>query len=387
MKKLAIISTHPIQYNAPLFELLDSRKKVQPHVFYTWPQAAYEVRDREFKKIIKWDIPLLRGYDYSFVSNISKNPNSKSWNGIITPTLIDEVKDFQPDIILVYGWKLKGHFQAMKYFKGKIPVLFRGDSTLLNNSRYSLQAFARFATLKWVFQFIDVALYVGYQNKKYFLKHGLKEQQLAFVPHAVDNARFMGVSNSFLQEQAEEYRRVLGYKSSDIVLLYAGKFLPLKQVDILLNAFELAVQEVPELKILLVGEGQTKKRLEAAFQHLSGVKFLGFQNQSIMPIIYRVGDAFCLCSRSETWGLAINEAMACSKPVIVSDMVGCAKDLVHSDQNGYIFSHRNEQQLAAILTSLNKNKLRQMGKRSLKIIKEWSFDKQAEKIESLANAF
>ena len=131
MKKIAIITTHPIQYNAPWFKMLALADSVDLKVFYTWSQAKEKVKDKTFGREIKWDIPLLEGYNYEFVKNISKNPGSNQWNGIDNPDLIPKVKSFDPDSILVFGWKMKSHFKVMRYFKGKVPVWFRGDSTLI----------------------------------------------------------------------------------------------------------------------------------------------------------------------------------------------------------------------------------------------------------------
>ena len=78
MKKLAIISTHPIQYNAPFFALLNKSDKIQAKVFYTWSQSQQELFDKDFGKTIKWDIPLLEGYDYEFIENTSDNPGLQS---------------------------------------------------------------------------------------------------------------------------------------------------------------------------------------------------------------------------------------------------------------------------------------------------------------------
>jgi hypothetical protein len=130
VKKLAIITTHPIQYNAPFFKLLAERGKVWLKVFYTWPQAIEGFDDPDFGKKIKWDIPLLEGYDWEAVENVSTKPSSKYWKGIDCPTLIDRVNEFQPDAVMVYGWNFKSHFKAMRHFKGTIPVWFFGDSTL-----------------------------------------------------------------------------------------------------------------------------------------------------------------------------------------------------------------------------------------------------------------
>ena len=100
MKKLAIISSHPIQYNAPLFELLHRNGKVRIKVFYTWGKNVLKEKfDPGFGKVIEWDIPLLDGYEYTFVKNKSKKPGSHHFKGIINPTLIREIKEWEADAL------------------------------------------------------------------------------------------------------------------------------------------------------------------------------------------------------------------------------------------------------------------------------------------------
>jgi glycosyltransferase involved in cell wall biosynthesis len=68
------------------------------------------------------------------------------------------------------------------------------------------------------------------------------------------------------------------------------------------------------------------------------VVFVPFQNQSVMPVVYRLGDALVLPSGyGETWGLAVNEAQACGRPSLVSDCVGCARDIICDGKNGMVF--------------------------------------------------
>src|SRR5215207_1918460 len=99
--KLAVIITHPIQYYAPLFKLLTERGKIKLKVFYTWERGA-EKFDVGFGKAFDWDIPLLEGYEYTFVSN-KGNQKKGFWN-VKNPGLIREIKDWGPQAILVYGW-------------------------------------------------------------------------------------------------------------------------------------------------------------------------------------------------------------------------------------------------------------------------------------------
>ena len=155
MKKLALVTSPPIQYNAPLFELLSEQPAIELMVFYTWGQESIGSKfDPDFGKSIEWDIPLLEGYNYHFTRNVSKNPGSNHFKGIITPDLIQEIKDFDPNVIWVWGWSFHSHLKVMRYFKGKIPIWFRGDSIIGENIK-SLNSFARKLVLTWIYKHID----------------------------------------------------------------------------------------------------------------------------------------------------------------------------------------------------------------------------------------
>jgi glycosyltransferase involved in cell wall biosynthesis len=110
---------------------------------------------------------------------------------------------------------------------------------------------------------------------------------------------------------------------------------------------------------------------------------LPFQNQSVMPIVYRLADIFVLPSKGpgETWGLAVNEAMACGKSVLVSDKVGCAVDLVKPNENGFVFKSEKLSDLIKKMISF-KNKTSEFGKKSKEIIENWSFYKITNTIEN-----
>lgn len=373
MKRLAIVVTHPIQYYTPVFKLM--AEKIDLMVFYTWGEASMTKYDPGFGKTIKWDIDLLAGYNYQWVNNIAADPGTHHFNGIDTPGLIDQVKTWQPDTLLVYGWAFKSHLSVLRQFKNKIPVLFRGDSVLLNKQK-GVKDLLRSVFLKWVYKHVDYALYVGTNNKAYFKKYGLKDSQLIFAPHAIDNKRF---SNPDLAG-AQELRSSLNLKENDILILYAGKFEPVKSLDVLVSAFiNLAA---PNVHLLLVGNGPDEEKLRTLAANSTvadTIHFSDFVNQSAIPAIYQAADLYCLPSTSETWGLAVNEAMACSKAILVSDKVGCAADLVKADYNGAIFQTGSLASLTGKLAGLvgkGKDGLAEMGRNSNKIIQGWTFDAQ-----------
>src|SRR5690606_29797429 len=101
----------------------------------------------------------------------------------------------------------------------------------------------------------------------------------------------------------------------------------------LVEALAAARREDPGLHVLMVGSGVLEETLrrQAARLHVP-VHFLGFRNQSELPSCYAAADCLVLPSDGrETWGLVVNEAMACGLPAIVSDAVGCADDLIDAD--------------------------------------------------------
>ncbi|MBC2844489.1 glycosyltransferase family 4 protein [Winogradskyella flava] len=384
MKKLAIVSTHPIQYYAPWFRLLAERKKIDLNVFYTWSQSETQVDDKNFGKTIIWDIPLLSGYNYTFVENISKKPGSHHFFGIDCPSLIKGIVDYAPDVILIFGWNFKAHLNVLRYFSGKTPIWFRGDSTLLDETK-SLKTILRRGFLKWVYRHVDKALFVGEANKKYFLKHGLKSKQLIYAPHAIDNNRFSDDDSKKYRDKALKWRKDLGYSDNDIIVLFVGKFQSKKQPVFLLQAFIKAIEKTHQpLKLLFIGNGPLEDELKSQSKPYQSVYFLPFQNQSLMPLVYRLGDVFCLPSKGpgETWGLAVNEAMACGKPVIVSDKVGCAEDLVEYSDVGFKFNHNNMNELAVILARLNKKDLKRKASNAKNRIKDHNFVEIVKAIEN-----
>src|SRR3954454_1006990 len=103
MIRLAIITTHPIQYYAPVFKMLAQQTNLLVKVFYTWGKDSISKFDPDFGKQIEWDIPLLAGYDYQFLENTATDPGTHHFRGIINPTANERIKKFNPDGLLIYG--------------------------------------------------------------------------------------------------------------------------------------------------------------------------------------------------------------------------------------------------------------------------------------------
>lgn len=374
--RLAIICTHPIQYFAPAFRCLAARRDVEVKVFYGWEGPVTSL-DHGFGRSVQWDVPLLDGYEYEFIPNRAKDPGSHHFRGIVLPTLIRRINQWRPDAVLVYGWCYQAHLQAMRYFQNRVPVLFRGDSTLLSGQS-GRRGWLRRRVLTWIYRHIDIALYVGTRNRDYFLQHGIRPQQLVFAPHAVDNERFSR-PGSLADGQQLRHERQIG--DTDVVVLLPGKLEPVKAPELLCEACRRLAH--PNCHLVFAGSGPLEDRLRELAPPRT--HFLGFRNQSEMPSIYRMADLVALVSNSETWGLALNEAMACQRALLASNRVGAAVDLVQEGRNGWVFPAGDAESLTRCLNQavcLGRDGLSQFGRESQRIVADWSIPKQVDGILS-----
>jgi glycosyltransferase involved in cell wall biosynthesis len=342
-------------------------------VFFTWGNADGTTFDRGFRRRVRWDIPMLSGYSYAFVPNLSPRPGTHHFMGLVNPSLYRELGRWRPDVVLVNGYKYLSHLISMiRWSRGGLPVLFRGDSHLLS-TRPLFKRLVRKMVLKRLFGRTAACLYCGTLNRAYFREFGVPDHKLFFVPHNVDNDRFSDHRSRY-REAALEMRRQLGISPQTCVVLFAGKFQKKKRPQDLVRAFRLA--GMPNTRLILVGDGELRDYLRKLTKDLAiRAVFLPFQNQSRMPVVYRMGDLFVLpSSDDETWGLSVNEAMCCGLPVAVSDQVGCGPDLIRTGVNGWMFPAKNVAALARQLREAagDMKKLTRMGDVSRRIISNWN---------------
>ena len=136
--------------------------------------------------------------------------------------------------------------------------------------------------------------------------------------------------------------------------------------------------------VLLVGDGPLKPSLEEeAARRVLDVRFLGFRQQRDLPALYAASDFFVLPSNEEPWGVVANEAMACSLPIILSDRVGAAADLLEDGVNGMSFAAGDPAALAGAIQYVTDSAedMRRMGQASRAIIRHWTYDASVRELE------
>jgi glycosyltransferase involved in cell wall biosynthesis len=331
-----VVLSHPTQYYSPWFRWLRANTALEFRVFYLWEFGVTAQRDPKFQTTFKWDVDLLSGYEHEFVPNTARDPGTHRFGGLRNPTLTARLAAWRPTALLMFGYNFAAHLRAIAWARRRgIPLLFRGDSHLLGRGAPRPWVTLLLRTLYAQFTAFPS---VGMSNRDYYRGLGVPEQKLFFSPHSVNTALFDPALPAH-REAAAALRHQLGLAPETRVVLFAGKLVADKQPRELLAAFlELGL---PETTLVIVGDGPEK----SALQSLAGtappgsVHFVPFTNQSEMPAIYSLAELFVLPARGhyETWGLAVNEAMHMGTPALVSNLVGCQRDLVTEGETGWVF--------------------------------------------------
>jgi glycosyltransferase involved in cell wall biosynthesis len=223
-----------------------------------------------------------------------------------------------------------------------------------------------------VFSLPTAFLVVGKANRAYYEAFGVEPNRLYVCPHSIDVTRFAEPA-AVLEQEAARLRLELGIAPDRCVLLFAGKFEPKKRPIELMRALQSSSNR--RLMLIMVGSGELNEEVKSiANSSPDCFRLLPFQNQSRMPAVYRLGDLFVLPSAfDESWGIAVNEALACGRPVLVSDVVGCAADVV-DETCGEVFSWTDAHSLQRVLSELTANRDILIKMRESATRRAWSFD-------------
>lgn len=374
MRRLAIVLSHPVQYYSPWFRWLRDHTAVTLKVFYLWDFGVRATHDPQFAAAVQWDVDLLSGYDSEFVPNVARQPGTDHFGGLDNPALCARLAAWQPSAVLLFGYNWRSHQRALWWARRRgVPLLFRGDSHLLGRPRLP---WVRGLLLRFLYRQFAAITFVGAANRDYFRALGVPDARLFFSPHSVDASRFRA-DDPVAGAQAAALRADLGLAGKRVVL-FAGKFQARKQPVELLQAFLQIATSGDAL--VFVGDGPEKARLTtlAATNPAACVRFLPFANQTEMPGRYLLADLFALPSRGsyETWGLAVNEAMHLGRPCLVSDRVGCQRDLVLAGETGWVFPAEAPGALAATLQAAlrtSPGELARLGRNALATVGRYTY--------------
>lgn len=290
------------------------------------------------------------------------------------PDLKSYFKSERYDAVLVFGWSKVLFWQAIWWAKKySIPLIQRGESNLNHAQSWFVKA-AKMVLFPILFKQFKAFLAIGSLNADLYRHFGVPEEAIFNAPYCVDND-FFSERASAQTENTRQMRRELGISFDDTVFLFSAKFIDRKRPMDLINAAAMC-RTGGESHVILVGDGALLEtcRDKIAANKLTNVHLVGFKNQSELPTLYAAADVLVLPSEYETWGLVVNEAMACGLPCIVSDACGAAADMILEGKTGFTYPMGDVQRLAELMMFMadNKEQRREMGRCAAIHVKNFS---------------
>ena len=190
--RLAVLTSHPIQYYAPLFRELS--RDLDIHVFFAHKASPAEQAAAGFGQAFDWDVDLLAGYAHTFLQNVAKRPGTGHFSGCDTPGVGAELRNGRFDALLVLGWHLKSFVQGIAAAKRLgLPVLVRGDSHL-GTPRSHLKTMVKRLAYPPLLRVFDGALYVGRRSRAYMSTMVIPQaaspsRRIAWIPNGSRRGR------------------------------------------------------------------------------------------------------------------------------------------------------------------------------------------------------
>jgi glycosyltransferase involved in cell wall biosynthesis len=373
--RIAVLNSHPIQYFAPLYAYLNRAPELEVTALYLSDFSISGGKDAGFGQNVKWDLDLLAGYPSILLGERAHIREPRGFWSLIAPQVCKELQSGRYDVLWLHGHNYAANLLALIAAKtAGLTVMMRSE-THLGLPRYGMKRALRFPLMRALYSLCDRVLAIGSANAAFYQAMGVPDRKIFIVPYSVDNDRFMKVLSG---EQRMEIRKRYKIPTDRPSVLSAAKLTPRKRPqDLLEAARRLRTQTDRPFTLVMAGSGELDGSLrQFCTEHaLDHVVFTGFVNQSELPALYAASDVFVLPAQHEPWGLAVNEAMCASLPIVVSREVGCVADLVQDGINGYTPAAGDIAALAGALRRLIEDEAlrRRQGKASLARISQWGY--------------
>jgi glycosyltransferase involved in cell wall biosynthesis len=352
--RVAVLATHPIQYQAPLWRSLALRPELKLHVFFGSDISVRGYRDEGFGVKVQWDVPLLAGYEHTFLSQDLALRRISFWEPR-AKNLRKHLHVFSPDVVLLTAYNSVFWIRAVLQARLLgLPIVLRHEASDAASSRSSCKAFVRDLALRGFYSQIARFAAIGTEARQHLGRLGIPADRIGWAPYCVDSVQVEAQVGQWLPRR-DELRAKLGIGAGDVALIFSGKLIPKKQPLLILDAIEgLSPSRRQRIHLIVMGDGELRADVERKGRQVLGARFhqAGFVNQSEMGQWYAVADCLVLPSKKgagETWGLVVNEALQFGLPAVVSDGVGCHPDLV-GPATGRVFRSGSADDLARALS-------------------------------------
>jgi len=339
-RRLALITEIISPYRIPLFNVLAKHEGVDLHVIF----LAETDPDLRKWKVYKDEIK----FSYQVLPSWRKRAGHYNW--LLNRGVGSALSAFAPDVVLCGGYNYVASWQALLWSRmTQIPFLLWSESNVQDMRRaHPIVEFIKDEFLSRCSGFVVP----GRSAAEYLRAHKIREELIFVAPNAVDNEFFATAALEARQDE-EMHRTELALPER--YFLFVGRLVREKGVFELLSAYAKLDQAIREhVGLVLAGDGGERAQLEAFASTISSgrIKFAGFAQRKQLSSYYAFAEALVLPTYTDPWGLVVNEAMASGLPVIVSNVAGCAADLVRENWNGLLTLPRDELSLAAAMAKI-----------------------------------
>lgn len=376
MHKIAVIALHPIQYQAGLWRSMHAHPDLDVHVYYLDTMGIDGTLDPSSGAKLAWDLPLLDGYNHSFLRNFSPRRFLPIIHRI-NPGLLKKLLEHRYDAVMVHGHLTLSNWIALLGAKlTGSRLLYRGEGSLsgTNGDRPGwTRALSRSIQNAYIGQCQGVA-YSCKDNKRYLTDRGATSHKLFPMLCAVDN-ELLRQTAAGTNPQAFRKRHAIAEHTT--IALSTGRLTDVKRMQDCIEAFRKRRAHHPA-HLCIAGDGEHGTALIEQVRRADMqdcVTFLGFMNQTAMMEAVSACDFYIQASSFDPSPKAMAEAIALGKPIVCSDQVGTAEDFVCST-NGFIYPCRDTDAMADIFDQLIDDPAmrKRLGQGSLELAQTCNFD-------------
>ena len=384
MYQVMAIYGYPVHYTAPMFKQMSNDSEIDLNVVYCktaeYDQPSY---DNDGNMVIG-NIKVLDGYKYHFLKELihAKTPAPQK---LINPEVQSYIKQQKPDAIIVgiSYWSPTTWFTIKEARKWKIPLITRATVEKGRNRNTALKIIKKVVVGKYC-RMMTSGIYESEEQRNYLIEYGMDSQSLYMCPCAVDNEYFQHLAERYDRKEA---RNRLNVSDDDtIVIAFVGALSERKRPMDLIRAVEKLQNQGMDIVTLLIGKGDKRDEIEEYIctHHIKDVQMCGFVKQEKLSEYLVATDLYVLPSLNDASPKALNEAMNFSLPIIVSDGVETANEMLNEGENGYLFRAGDVEDLKnKIEDAIMSKRLKEMGKKSKEIVEKSGY---AEMIEGWKNA-
>jgi 1,2-diacylglycerol 3-alpha-glucosyltransferase len=341
MRRRVVILTEIISpYRIPVFNALAKREGIDLKVIFLSETDPALRQWRVYKDEIQFSYEVLPSWRF----------RAGALHLLLNARLSSALKKFSPDTIICGGYNYIASWQTLLWARrrGVRFVLWSESNAQDARARRKAVEFlkVRFRTR------CDGFVVPGKSACEYLCLLGVAADSIFTAPNAVDNDFFARQADA-VKRQPSAFRDKLGLPRRFV--LFVGRLLPAKGVFELLDAYAKLESGVrSELGLVFAGDGVSRQELARRAKEIKPgvVCFPGFVQREGLAGLYALAEALVLPTHSDTWGLVVNEAMACGLPIIVSSVAGCSLDLVEDGWNGYVVPPRDSDKLSLAICSL-----------------------------------